>query len=811
MSVLKGSQHLRLSLKEVELATKNFSEPIGKGGYGMVYKGELPISGRPTTVAVKRLNETSGQGLKEFLTEIQLLSDQNHKNVVSLLGYCDEGKEKSLIYEYAANGSLDVHIKNRDTSLNWRKRLEICLDAARGLNHLHSNSKNKQTIIHRDIKSANILLDQNWVAKIADLGLSKLNFESSEGSSIVSNACGTPGYCDPGYYNGILKKECDVYSFGIVLFEVLCGKLCSPYPNKDSGFFFLSGPSVQKYYKENKMKEIIDPCLKEQMSSYSISKFSEVAYKCLLKDERKRPSMNRKEIELASLNENGSSGSNSHALDPISELRYEKAKRIFQRFDVDRDGVLNAKELSKFVVVTNPQVKYTESQICNETDKLFDLYGHFTNGEKGLTCDGMLRAYEHGVDNLNTHFELLRLDIISPFDDKGDSFRTTERNKDGCLNEEELFLFLAIVKSPQDVEEHKENIDNIVFLYGEVFEGEKGLNCDGLFRVYGYGIDSLDVDFEKLCLNLKPLDETETTLRYEKARRIFQRFDINGDGGLNREEVTEFLLTMLPELRTNDETISHLVDCMFDFLSEYTDGEKGITCDGLFHNYEDGIGGLLDSDFELLGLDLKHLDDGQIASRRRERYEKVKTIFHQYDLNRDGGLNTYELVIFFGFKHPDIVDYPEELIGYVVKVSRWYAEYIDGEKGLTCDGLLRTYDHGIDSLDADFERLGIDTTLTEKEATSRARDRSEKVRKIFKRFDFDGDGVLNREETTSYIVALSPGLDDHMHAILADPMLQLYGDQSIDGVTGLYFDGLLKMYDSGADHLDDDFKLLNLR
>ncbi|PWA58717.1 serine-threonine/tyrosine-protein kinase catalytic domain-containing protein [Artemisia annua] len=292
MSLLKGSQHLRLSLKEVELATKNFSEPIGKGGYGMVYKGELPISGRPTTVAVKRLNETSGQGLKEFLTEIQLLSGQNHKNVVSLLGYCDEGKEKSLIYEYAANGSLDVHIKNRDTSLNWRKRLEICLDAARGLNHLHSNSKNKQTIIHRDIKSANILLDQNWVAKIADLGLSKLNFESSEGSSIVSNACGTPGYCDPGYYNGILKKECDVYSFGIVLFEVLCGKLCSPYPNKDSSFFFLSGPSVQKYYKENKMKEIIDPCLKEQMSSYSISKFSEVAYKCLLKDERKRHSMN---------------------------------------------------------------------------------------------------------------------------------------------------------------------------------------------------------------------------------------------------------------------------------------------------------------------------------------------------------------------------------------------------------------------------------------------------------------------------------------------------------------------------------------
>ncbi|GKD19629.1 serine-threonine/tyrosine-protein kinase catalytic domain-containing protein, partial [Tanacetum coccineum] len=299
MSVLKGSEHLRLALKEIELATNNFSEPIGEGGYGMVFKGELCISGKkPTHVAVKTLGEKSWQGLKQFLTEIQLLTGQNHKNVISLLGFCEEGKHKSLVYEYAANGSLDTYLGGgTKINLSWQKRLEICLDASRGLNHLHRNSRNKQTIIHRDIKSANILLDDNWVAKIADLGLSKLNSEIAEASNIVSDPCGTPGYCDPEYMNGILKKEYDVYSFGIVLFEVLCGRQCLVQYKKDG--FVLSGLSVQKYYKENNMKEIIDPCLREQMSSYSISKFSEVAYKCLLKDERQRPSMNGivKELE----------------------------------------------------------------------------------------------------------------------------------------------------------------------------------------------------------------------------------------------------------------------------------------------------------------------------------------------------------------------------------------------------------------------------------------------------------------------------------------------------------------------------------
>ncbi|KAL8206076.1 hypothetical protein R6Q57_009627 [Mikania cordata] len=228
MSVFKKSQHLKISLEEIETATKNFQECIGKGGYGMVYKGQILIDGKLTTVAVKRLNEQFGQGLKEFLIEIQLLTGQNHPNLISFLGYCDEGKEKIIVYEYAEHGSLDRYLRrNRRTYvLNWLERLKICVDAARGLNHLHNHVGKHQTIIHRDVKSSNILLDHNWVAKISDLGLSKLSLSGLNRSSVVSHACGTHGYCEPEYFStGVLKKESDVYSFGMVLFEVVCGRV----------------------------------------------------------------------------------------------------------------------------------------------------------------------------------------------------------------------------------------------------------------------------------------------------------------------------------------------------------------------------------------------------------------------------------------------------------------------------------------------------------------------------------------------------------------------------------------------------------
>ncbi|GKA34888.1 serine-threonine/tyrosine-protein kinase catalytic domain-containing protein [Tanacetum coccineum] len=301
MSIMKNWEGLRIPFEKIDVATEKFKTCIGRGGYGWVYKGILSIDGKDTTVAVKRLNEQFGQGLREFLTEIQLLSGQEHPNLISLLGYCDDGKEKIIVYEYAARGSLDTYIRcNRDessTTLTWIRRLKICVDAARGLDHLHNHIGGHRTIIHRDIKSSNILIDENWVSKISDLGLSKLNVTGFGMSLIVSNGCGTPGYCEQEYNtSGVVTKKSDVYSFGIVLFEVLCGSLGITEP--DNGFI-LSGKSVREYYIKGNLVQIIDPSSREQMGSYSMTKFSEIAYRCLHDDREQRPSMDivAKELE----------------------------------------------------------------------------------------------------------------------------------------------------------------------------------------------------------------------------------------------------------------------------------------------------------------------------------------------------------------------------------------------------------------------------------------------------------------------------------------------------------------------------------
>ncbi|PWA59606.1 glucan synthase-like 8 [Artemisia annua] len=289
MSIPKEWQYLEISLEEIKQAAKNFQDCIGKGGYGLVYKGELYKSGKPIPVAIKRSNEQFGQGIKEFLTEIQLLSGNKHPNLISLLGYCVEDKEKILVYEYAEHGSLDQYLRPKNTTnytLTWHQRLKICAGAARGLDHLHYHVREHFSIIHRDIKSANILLDQNWVAKVSDLGLSKLTFTGL--STVISHACGTLGYCEPEYAEtSILKKESDVYSFGIVLFEVLCGRLCFVEENG----IYLSDKLAKELYNEKRLDEIVDPSLKEHLNSYSMNKFSEIAYRCLCTNRQERPPM----------------------------------------------------------------------------------------------------------------------------------------------------------------------------------------------------------------------------------------------------------------------------------------------------------------------------------------------------------------------------------------------------------------------------------------------------------------------------------------------------------------------------------------
>ncbi|KAI7737045.1 hypothetical protein M8C21_009036 [Ambrosia artemisiifolia] len=282
---------LKIPFADIKDATKDFSKKIGEGGYGPVYEGELLINGECMKVAVKRLNSKHGQGLKEFLTEIDLLSGQRHDNLITLVGFCNEENEKIIVYEYADRGSLDGYLKygNEKCTLTWLERLKIVVDAAKGLDHLHNHLPNNQVIIHRDIKTSNILIDDNWVAKLSDFGLSKSTFSGLGRSTVISYACGTPGYVEPELQQSWMgTRAIDVYSFGIVLFEVLCGRLCNVKYGDD---IILSAEVAKKYYAEGILYKIIDPVIRErQISPKSFIKYSTIAYKCL-EPRRWRPSI----------------------------------------------------------------------------------------------------------------------------------------------------------------------------------------------------------------------------------------------------------------------------------------------------------------------------------------------------------------------------------------------------------------------------------------------------------------------------------------------------------------------------------------
>ncbi|KAB1201025.1 hypothetical protein CJ030_MR0G005175 [Morella rubra] len=211
---------------EMAMATNNFdsSAQVGQGGYGKVYRGILADG---TVVAIKRAQEGSLQGEKEFLTEIQLLSRLHHRNLVSLIGYCDEEGEQMLIYEFMSNGTLRDHLSGKSKEpLSFAMRLRIALASAKGILYLHTEAN--PPIFHRDIKATNILLDSNYIAKVADFGLSRLapvpDIDGTVPAHVSTVVKGTPGYLDPEYFlTHKLTDKSDVYSLGVVFLELLTG------------------------------------------------------------------------------------------------------------------------------------------------------------------------------------------------------------------------------------------------------------------------------------------------------------------------------------------------------------------------------------------------------------------------------------------------------------------------------------------------------------------------------------------------------------------------------------------------------------
>ncbi|KAL8255355.1 hypothetical protein R6Q59_033576 [Mikania micrantha] len=299
MSYLKDFRHLEIKLEEVKAATSNFGDkPIGTGGFGPVYKGELLLPKGRRIVAFKRLDRKCGQGDVEFWKEIMMLSKLSHENLASLLHFCMEGDERILVYEYASHQSLDRHLDK--ASLTWIQRLHICHGAAKGIAYLHDSRNTQQRVFHRDVKSSNILLDDKWTAKISDFGLSKYAPANQTITYQMSNVVGTFGYCDPEYFeSGCLSKESDVYSFGVVLFEVMCGRLC--YESDNGKLICILVQTWKSRYDEDRLDDIIFPDLKQQINQEALLKFAAIARRCLNRDQKKRPEMVEvvKELEVA--------------------------------------------------------------------------------------------------------------------------------------------------------------------------------------------------------------------------------------------------------------------------------------------------------------------------------------------------------------------------------------------------------------------------------------------------------------------------------------------------------------------------------
>lgn len=278
------------TLRDLELATGRFSKEniLGEGGYGIVYRGNL-INGTP--VAIKKLLNNLGQAEKEFQVEVEAIGHVRHKNLVRLLGYCIEGTHRMLVYEYVNNGNLEqwLHGAMRHHGyLTWEARIKVLLGTAKALAYLHENIEPK--VVHRDIKSSNILIDDDFNAKVSDFGLAKLLGAGK--SHITTRVMGTFGYVAPEYANtGLLNEKSDVYSFGVVLLESITGRDPVDYGRPAQEVNLVDW--LKMMVGSRRSEEVVDPNIETRPPTRALKRALLTALRCVDPDSDKRPKMSQ--------------------------------------------------------------------------------------------------------------------------------------------------------------------------------------------------------------------------------------------------------------------------------------------------------------------------------------------------------------------------------------------------------------------------------------------------------------------------------------------------------------------------------------
>ncbi|KAJ7978009.1 Protein kinase [Quillaja saponaria] len=299
--------------KELEVATDQFSEKnvIGNGGFGVVYRGVMSDG---TVAAIKRLRREGKQGERAFRIEVDLLSRLQSPYLVDLLGYCADQHHRLLIFELMPNGNLQHHLQSshdQTSPLDWWTRLRIALDCARALEFLHEQAI--LPVIHRDFKCTNVLLDQNFRAKVSDFGLAKMGSEKINGQ-ISTRVLGTTGYLAPEYVStGKLTTKSDVYSYGVVLLELLTGRV--PVDSRlPPGEHVLVSWALPMLTNREKVVEMVDPVLQGQYSKKELIQIAAIAAMCVQAEADYRPLMTDVVQSLIPLVKNPSSISSSGSL-----------------------------------------------------------------------------------------------------------------------------------------------------------------------------------------------------------------------------------------------------------------------------------------------------------------------------------------------------------------------------------------------------------------------------------------------------------------------------------------------------------------